>query len=69
MRHHRGTGIWLWLSVNEDADRLSIELLSNVVDEVVSQAATLGRMMPSWNLVSLSDFAEVLCGVESSPVV
>ena len=30
------------------------ELLSNVVDEVVSQAATLGRMMPSWNLVSLA---------------
>ena len=30
------------------------ELLSNVVDEVRSQAATLGRMMPSWNLVSLA---------------
>ena len=30
------------------------EVLSNVVDEVVSQAATLGRMMPSWNLVSLA---------------
>ena len=32
----------------------SAELLSNVVDEVVSQAATLGRMTPSWNLVSLA---------------
>ena len=31
-----------------------VELLSNVVDEVVSQAATLGRMTPSWNLVSLA---------------
>ena len=30
------------------------EVLSNVVDEVVSQAATLGRMMPSWNLGSLA---------------
>ena len=30
------------------------ELLSNVVDEAVSQAATLGRTMPSWNLVSLA---------------
>ena len=33
---------------------LAPELLSNVVDEVVSQAATLGRMIPSWNLVSLA---------------
>ena len=33
---------------------VTTELLSNVVDEVVSQAATLGRMTPSWNLVSLA---------------
>lgn len=31
-----------------------LELMSIVVDELVSQAATLGRMMPSWNLVSLA---------------
>ena len=30
------------------------ELLSNVVDEVVNQAATWVRIWPSWNLVSLA---------------
>ena len=39
---------WKWIAA------AVVELLSNVVDEVVSQAATLGRMIPSWNLVSLA---------------